>query len=332
MIRGRGWLLAAVAVVAALAVAGSLVTPTGRVARAARGAVAPVVASGLVCPSVSGGSGGRTTDMTVAHVTAGPAPLAAYTPVLGTGRAFRPVPMTLKPSAVVRKSTAAGAASVTAAGPGAGGVVASQGWLTPGGLSRGLTDLTCTPPSTDWWFAGAQMAGSGSPTCSSWSTRPTLRPTSRSAFWVEPRTTQPAEHQRDHRGLRTPCRSTTSPTTRPTSPGVAVHVHANSGTVAAAIVEDLESCGEQVRWAATGWGRERRSDPLHGGDRVHARLDLRPARPGEPGRERRDRVAADRDTNRTSCPPVTRASSCRPATRRASTCREQSPVRPPPRS
>ena len=240
MIRGRGWLLAAVAVVAALAVAGSLVTPTGRVARAARGAVAPVVASGLVCPSVSGGSGGRTTDMTVAHVTAGPAPLAAYTPVLGTGRAFRPVPMTLKPSAVVRKSTAAGAASVTAAGPGAGGVVASQGWLTPGGLSRGLTDLTCLPPATDWWFVGPDgrigytdllylVNPADTPAnvaLGVWGSRGPLNPPNTSGIIV------PA-----HSALRRAVSDLA-----PDVQAVALHVHANSGTVAASVL-DLETSG-----------------------------------------------------------------------------------------
>ena len=93
--RSRGWLVAAVVFIAAVAVAGALVTPTGRVARAARGGVAPVVTSQLVCPSLYGGPGGRTTDMTVAHVTSGQAPKAAYTQEFKDIKPRHPVPLKL---------------------------------------------------------------------------------------------------------------------------------------------------------------------------------------------------------------------------------------------
>ena len=78
MTRSRSWFFAAVVVVAAVAVVGSLVAPTGRVARAARGGLAPVVASSGVCPSVAGGPAGLSTDMVVAHVTPGPVPHVTY--------------------------------------------------------------------------------------------------------------------------------------------------------------------------------------------------------------------------------------------------------------
>src|SRR5436305_1300420 len=112
--RSRNWLLAAIAVIVVLAVAGSLVTSTGRVARAARGGVAPVLVSGLVCPSVAGGPGGRTTDMTVAPAGSGPLPVAAYTPVFGASRARPAVPVPRKPAVVLRKSSPDAAVAVAA--------------------------------------------------------------------------------------------------------------------------------------------------------------------------------------------------------------------------
>src|SRR5438874_361956 len=83
------------------------------------------------------GPGGRTTDMTVAHAGSGPVPVAAYTPVFGASSARHAVPVALKPSVVVRKSSPYGAVAVAAAGPGAAGVVASQASLIPYGPGRG---------------------------------------------------------------------------------------------------------------------------------------------------------------------------------------------------
>jgi hypothetical protein len=240
MTRSRSWLLAAVVVVAALAVVGSLVTPTGRLARAARGGLAPVVATSLVCPSVSGGPGGGTTDMTAAHVTAGPVPPAAYTPVFGAVPAQRPVPMTLKPSVVVHKSTPYGAVTVAAAGLGADGVIAGQTSLIPGGAGRGLADLTCLPPATDWWFVGTDgrvgytdllylVNPADTPAnvaLNIWSSRGPLEPPGISGIIV------PAH------GALLRRVSDLAPDVQ----AVALHVHANSGTVSASAL-DLEATG-----------------------------------------------------------------------------------------
>lgn len=238
MIRSRGWLLAAVVVIAAIAVVGALVTPTGRVAQAARGGVARVVATQLVCPSVSGGPGGRTTDMTVAHVTPGAPPAAAYSLVSPAAKARRPVRLTLKPSAVVRKSTPYGAVAVDASGNGADGVVAGQESLIPGGLGRALFDLTCLAPATDWWFAGAD-GGIGiedvivlanpadapaNVALSFWSPKGPISPPNTSGIVIAPHTTL--------------TRKLSDFT--PDVPQVAFHVHANSGTVAAGVM-DLRS-------------------------------------------------------------------------------------------
>lgn len=240
MTRSRSWLLAAVLTIALLAIVGSLVTPTGRVARAARGGVAPVVSSGLVCPSVAGGPGGRTTDMTVAHVTAGATPAASYTPVFGTISSQRPVPVTLKPSVVVHKSTPYGAVAVAATGLGADGVVASQTSLIAGGVGRGLSDLTCLPPGTDWWFVGADgrvgtadliflvnpADAPANVAISFWSSRGPLSPPGAGGIIVPPHSSM----------LRRVSQFA------PDVAGVGMRVHANSGTVSVAVA-DLESSG-----------------------------------------------------------------------------------------
>ncbi|HMC70291.1 MAG TPA: DUF5719 family protein, partial [Mycobacteriales bacterium] len=240
MTRSRSWLLSAVVVIVAIAIVGSLVTPTGRVARAARGGVAPVVASGLVCPTVSGGPGGRTTDMTVAHITAGPPPTAAYTPVFGTSSSQHAVSISLKPSVVVHKATPYGAVAVAAAGLGADGVVASQTSLIAFGLGRGLSDLTCLPPGTDWWFVGmdgrvgvADLVFLVNPAdapanvaISLWSSRGPLSPPGANGIIVPPHSTV----------LRSISHFA------PDVAGVSMRVHANSGTISAGVV-DLESSG-----------------------------------------------------------------------------------------
>src|SRR5205823_13679256 len=67
----------------------------------------------------------------------------------------RPVPLTLRPSALLRKGAAYGPVSVAATGPGADGVVVSQTSLIYTGVGRGLSDLSCLPATTDEWFVGA---------------------------------------------------------------------------------------------------------------------------------------------------------------------------------
>lgn len=242
MTRTRSWLLAAVTVVVALAVVGSLVTPTGRVARAARGGVAPVLSTQLVCPTVTGGPAGQSTDMVVAHVGAGPAPKTSYSLVSPSARARAASPLALRPSALVRKGSSYGAALVTANGAGAGSVVATQASLIPTGLGRGLLDVACQPPATDWWFAGADggvrvedrlwlVNAADTPAnvaISFWSGRGPLSPPNTSGIVI-------AAHSSLVRRLSD---------FTPDVPQVAFHVHANSGTVAVGVT-DLRNLGDR---------------------------------------------------------------------------------------
>ena len=243
MRRSRLWLLATITVVAAIAVVGSLVTPAGRVARAAHGSLAPVLATQLVCPTVTGGgSAGQSTDMVVANVGAGPAPRTTYSLVSPSARSRAPIPLALRPSALVRKGSSYGAVLVNASGPGAGGVVATQASLIPNGLGRGLLDVACRPPATDWWFAGADggvrvedrlwlVNAADTPAnvaISFWSGRGPLSPPNTTGIVV-------AAHSALVRKLSDYA---------PDVPQVAFHVHANSGTVAVGVT-DLRNLGDR---------------------------------------------------------------------------------------
>ena len=102
------------------------------------------------------------------------------------------------------KTSAYGAVSVGATGGGAEGVVATQTSITPNGLGRGLLDLTCLPPSTDWWFVGADGTvgiedllllvnpgdASANVALSFWSSKGPLSPPDASGIVVAPHSTE----------------------------------------------------------------------------------------------------------------------------------------------
>ena len=243
MTRGNLRVLAAVMALVAIGVAGSLVHRPGRGVRNATGGFAPVASSTVVCPNVAGGPGGLTTDMMVAKVTAGAAPKVGYSVVRTPGgRAVQR--LTPAPLAFVHKDAAYGAVAVTATGPGSDGVVASQTGLIPGGIGRGLLDLTCQPPAGDWWFVGADGRIGFSdwlylvnPTntianvaLSFWSGRGPLSPPNTSGIPLAPRTTV-LRRISDF---------------APDIAAVTVHVRANSGAVAAGVV-DLQNSGTTPR-------------------------------------------------------------------------------------
>ena len=230
--------LAAVVVLVAIAVIGDLVRPAGHVVRPATGGIAPVTSNTVVCPNVSGGPGGLTTDMMVAKVTKGPAPKVGYSVVRTPGgRAVQP--LRPAPLAFVHKDTAYGAVAVTATGPGSDGVVVSQTGLVPGGIGRGLLDLACQPPTGDSWFVGADgrigfsdWLYLANPTNSIanvaltfWSDRGQLSPPNTSGIPIAPRTSV-LRRISDF---------------APDVAALALHVHANSGAISAAVVDGQSS-------------------------------------------------------------------------------------------
>lgn len=227
------FLVALILVVAAVVI-GAVVHPVARASRATHGGVAPVTAVDRVCPSVTGGAAGLATDMTVANVGGGHVS-ASYAPLTGKP-ALRTTSMSLRPVHVLHSTTPGGAVVIHATGAGASGVVASQVALASSGRGRGLSDAACVAPATDWWFAGADgrigitdllfVTNPGDTTAnvalSLWSSRGPLSPPGVS-------------------GINVPAHGVVVRSIGDLAPNdqwVAVHVHANSGTVTAAIVDE----------------------------------------------------------------------------------------------
>lgn len=229
--------LVGAAAVVALAVAAGLVQPTAKAAHRLHAGLAPVRSASAVCPSVTGGPGGGSTDMTVATLGTSKGLRASYSPLLpgkGGARTLSP-----NPRAVVHQTTPYAAVSVQATGEGAGELAVTQEALTPYGIHRALTDLACAPAGTDWWFAGGDgrvgvtdvlvlsnpSDQAANVALSMWSVRGPLSPPGTSGIIVPPHTAQ--------------LRQVAS--LAPDVPGITVHVHANSGSVAAALLDQHTS-------------------------------------------------------------------------------------------
>jgi len=232
------WFLAAVLVVAALAGLGTLGrSEAGRAVRPA-GASLPVTATDLVCP-MANGTPGAPLALTVATV-AGALPhrsdhrvTTTTTPLTGPKAAARPLPRT----AVARTQTTTSAAPllVAASGPAADTVAADQRRLVPAGRWRGLVSTRCLPGGIDTWLTGADgrigytdlllLANPGTTaanlTVSAWAASGRLHPPKLQSY------TLPAR------------RSVLLPVAdyAPDEALVTLHVHANSGRVAAAVLD-----------------------------------------------------------------------------------------------
>ena len=246
-------LLAPVACVAALAglgVGAGLVQPAAGHTVAPRSGSAPVDTVTLVCPSVTGTAAGLVTTMAVADIGAAipggrssvsvaavplpsvvqPAPGAKRGPQPPAPKAFTLSP---NPVASVVKTTPYAAVALTARGPGAAHIVADQVGLQAQGLGRGATDSACLPPAGDWWFAGAdgEVGFDGAvllanPTntlaniaVTAWSAAGPLRLAGLDALTLPPRAIL---------GLKV---ASFAPNAR----NVAIHVHAVSGSIVAAM-------------------------------------------------------------------------------------------------
>ncbi|MDQ1683856.1 MAG: hypothetical protein QOC82_593 [Frankiaceae bacterium] len=166
-------LIAPVACAAALAgigVGAAMVQPEAGHAVAPQASSAPVDNVTLVCPSVTGTAAGLVTTMSVADLGAAlpggrsqVSVLAVPMPsIVQRSAKSKPPPSSLlksfllspRPVATVQKSTPYGAVAIVARGPGAAHIAADQVGLQSQGLGRAATDSACLPPATDWWFAG----------------------------------------------------------------------------------------------------------------------------------------------------------------------------------
>ena len=223
----------AVAVVAVLVAVAATVHPRARALATPRAGTAPVRTMSALCPSVSGGSAGSSTDMTVASFGSGADVKVSYAP-LQPGKGS-PQTVTPRPSTVVTKSSPYGSVTLQGNGDGADATTVSQVAITPGGAYRGLTDLACMPPATDWWFAGGDgrigvadvfflmnpSDTSANVALSLWSSRGPLNPPGVSGINVPPHTVQ----WRNLSDLA------------PDAGDLTLHVHANTGTVGAALLD-----------------------------------------------------------------------------------------------
>jgi hypothetical protein len=151
------------------------------------------------------------------------------------GPAAKPFSLFPRPVATVRKTTAYGAVAVTARGPGAARIAADQVALQSQGLGRAATDSACLPPAGDWWFAGGDGEVGydvgvvlANPTdalanlsVTAWSTGGELRLAGLDALTVPPRSAL----------------SLKVASFAPNARDVAIHVHAASGSIVAALTE-----------------------------------------------------------------------------------------------
>ena len=221
---------------ALIAVAAS-VRPAARAERAPHGALEPVRSVSVLCPSLTGGPSGGFTDMSVATLGSTRGLKASYTPLLPVKGPSHS--LTVNPRAVAHQTTPYAAVSVQVTGDGAAATAVSQVALVPEGIRRGLTDLACAPPASDWWFAGADgrvgvtdvllLANpadqNANVALSLWSARGPLSPPGTNSIIVPPRTALLEQVA----------------ALAPDVPGITVHVHANSGTIGAALLDQHTS-------------------------------------------------------------------------------------------
>lgn len=245
------WFLAAVLVVGALAgaatagrsVAGAPDRPTGR--------SLPVTGAALVCPMATG-----TSD---APVVLSVASVAGALPRRTDDRSVKTVTrltgskataQTLPPGGLARTQTTQTAAPVllTAKGAAADTVAADQRRLVPGGRWRGLVSSRCLPADVDWWLTGADgrigytdlllLANPGATpanlTVSAWAAGGQLHPPKLQSYTV------PA-----YRSVLLPVADYA-----PDAALVTLHVHANTGRIAANVLDNRVT---GIRAAGVDW-------------------------------------------------------------------------------
>jgi hypothetical protein len=269
--------VACVAAFAGLGVGAAMVHPRAGHVAAPQAGSAPVDNVTLVCPAVTGTPAGLVTTMSVADlgaalpggrsrvtVTALPLPSgggqtaakptpkptpsksskpskpaqskpAQSKPVQSKLPAPKPFELNPSPVATLRKTTPYAGVAVVARGPGAAHIAVDQVGLQSQGLGRGAIDSACLPPAGDWWFAGAdgEVGFDGAvllanPTgtlanvaVTAWSANGALRLAGLDALTVAPHSII---------GLKV---ASIAPNAR----GVAIHVHALSGSLVAAMTQ-----------------------------------------------------------------------------------------------
>jgi hypothetical protein len=239
MMRALRWPMAALLLFAGLVVAASVHRP-GAAASGVRpsSSALPVTESAWVCPMGGGtASGPMTTTITnVSNALSGVGKRAAQVHTIPlTGVNAKPIAVSAHPVSHLRSASSGASVLVEAAGAGAGAVAADQVRLVSHGLHRGLLSAPCLQPGTDEWITGADgrvgysdillLANPGTTvanlTVTAWSTKGRVDPPKLESFTIPPNTVQlyaVADYAPDAALLT-------------------VHVHANTGRVAGAVLD-----------------------------------------------------------------------------------------------
>lgn len=240
----RASLIAGIAVV--IVVALSFVTGSSAAKRTAAAVhTAPVTAATVVCPAVNAQPAGSTASVAFADVGRAlqPPRTAAGSVVLSTLAGARTTTATLHPAPVVARSVKTGtssALSAAATGPVAASLVGDELIETASaGRFRGLLGASCLAPATNWWFAGAD--GRVGYTDSLILANPAPTPAEVAVtLWTGKGPQSPPRLE----AIPVPARSRVAigiASVAPDIPTIAMHVHADSGAIVAALIDRRSS-------------------------------------------------------------------------------------------
>jgi hypothetical protein len=236
----------AIAVIAlvAVAVVGMLTGSSASRAVSPTVGTAAVTSTTLVCPDVSGSPAGTTSRAALADVASALSPPSqstgsVTTTVLGAGKhAAKPVQLAPE-SELPNVGKTNRTIEIAATGSVAATLAADEVTETPTGRLRASSGVRCEAPATDWWFAGADgrvgftdtlLLANPAPTSATvavvlWSAKGPLLAPRLQAVRVAPRSTV-------RLGIAA---------NAPDDARVAVHVHATSGSVTAALFDQQTS-------------------------------------------------------------------------------------------
>jgi hypothetical protein len=153
-------LIVTAAALIALAVVGGLTGTDAAAPTSAAPAYAPVTTRTMVCPQINGAASDVRTNAVVADLAGALTPPSSSrgkvtaTVIGGAKRTTTPLavhPVTIVRSVPKRNETIA----VNASGSVAASIAADEQSLVTGGRNRGLYGVECAGPQTDWWFVGA---------------------------------------------------------------------------------------------------------------------------------------------------------------------------------
>jgi hypothetical protein len=232
-------LLIAVVVLAGTVVAGQLTGSTSRPSGVPRPVTVPVTQTTLVCPNLSGSASTASTAV-VADVSAALRPPSRSSGTVTTTllRGSKSRTTTVHPApgvVVVGSSSTDGTLAVSASGSVAATLSVDQVSLTSHGRGRALTGARCEAPSADWWFAGADGRVGYSDQLVIANPTATAADVSVSVWSVKGPLNTPRLA-----ALPIPALSSvvvSVPAVAPDDATLAMHVHATSGAVTAALVD-----------------------------------------------------------------------------------------------